>query len=70
MEKRVIAYVFKMLNASQQRYCTTNKEVIRVVTAVELFKYYLTGQHFTVVTDHANITWLQNSKESEKVVVQ
>ena len=39
-----------------------------MVTAVELFKYYLTGRHFTVVTDHASLTWLQNFKEPEGVV--
>ncbi len=32
----------------------TNKELLDVVMAVELFKYYLTGRHFTVVTDHTS----------------
>ena len=50
--KRVIAYASKTLNASQRRYCTMNKELLTVVTAIELFKYYLMGMHFTVVTDH------------------
>ncbi len=63
--KKVIAYASKTLNASQQRYCTTNKELLPVVTAVELFKYYLNGRHFTVVTDHASLTWLRNFKEPE-----
>ena len=61
--KQVIAYASKTLNASQRRYCTTNKELLAVVTAIELFKYYLTGRHFTVVTDHASLTWLSNIKE-------
>ncbi len=38
--KRIIAYASKTLNASQRRYCTTNKELLAVMTAVELFKYY------------------------------
>ncbi len=37
--KQVIAYASKTLNASQNRYCTTKKELLAVVTAVELFKY-------------------------------
>ncbi len=65
--KKIIAYASKTLNASHQRYCTTNKELLAVVTAVELFKYYLTGRHFTVVTDHA---WLQNFKEPQGVVAR
>ncbi len=38
--------------------------------AVEFFKYYLTGRHFTVVTDHASLTWLRNFKEPEGVVAR
>ncbi len=68
--EKVIAYASKSLNASQQQYCTTNKELLAVVTAVELFKYYLTGRHFKVVTDHASLTWLRNFKEPEGVVAR
>ncbi len=68
--KKVIAYASKTLNASQQRYCTTNKELLAVVTVVELFKYYVTGRHFMVVTDHASLTWLRNFKEPEGVVAR
>ncbi len=68
--KRVIAYASKMLNASQRRYCTTNNELLAVVTAVELFKYYLTGRHFTVETDHASLTWLRNFWEPGGVVAR
>ncbi len=70
MVKKVIAYASKTLNASQQRYCTANKQLLAVVTAVELFKYYLTGKHFTVVTDHASLTWVRNFKEPEGVVAR
>ncbi len=68
--KQVIAYASKTLNASQRRYCTTNKELLAVVTAVELFKYYLTGQHFTVVVDYASLTWLCNFWEPEGLVAR
>ncbi len=60
----------KTLNASQQRYCTTNKELLAVVTAVELFKYYLTGRHFMVATDHASLTCLRKFKDPEGVVAR
>ncbi len=64
----MIAYASKTLSDTQRRYCTTNKELLAVVMAIELFRYYLTGRHFTVVTDHASLTWLQNFKEPEGMV--
>ncbi len=66
--KKVIAYASKTLSDSQRGYCKTNKELLAVVMAVELFKYYLTGRHFTVVTDHASLTWLCNFREPEGMV--
>ncbi len=68
--KKVIAYASKTLSDSQCRYCTNNKELLAVVMAVELFKYYLTGRHFTIVTDHARLTWLLNFREPEGMVAQ
>ena len=41
--KRVIAYASKTLSDTQRRYCTTNKELLAVVIAIELFRYYLMG---------------------------
>ncbi len=40
--KRVIAYACKTLSDPQCRYCTTKKELLAVMMAVELFQYYLT----------------------------
>ncbi len=68
--KRVIAYTSKTLSDTQRRYCTTNKELLVVVMAIELFQYYLTGRHFTVVTDHASLTWLRNFKEPDGMVAR
>ncbi len=68
--KKVIAYASKTLSDSQRHYCTTNKQLLAVVIPVELFKYYLTGRHFTVVTDHASLTWLRNFREPEGMVAR
>ncbi len=68
--KKVIVYASKTLSDSQHRYYTTNKELLAVVNAVEMFKYYLTGRHFTVVTDHVSLTWLCNFREPEGMVAR
>ncbi len=36
--KRVIAYASKTLSDTQRHYCTTNKELLAVVMAIELFR--------------------------------
>ena len=40
-EERVIAYVSKSLEGSEQRYCTARKELLAVVRALKHFKCYL-----------------------------
>ena len=40
-EERVIAYISKSLEGSEQRYCTARKELLAVVRALKHFKYYL-----------------------------
>ena len=68
--KRVIAYASKTLSDTERRYWTTNKELLAVVMALELFRYYLTGRNFTVLTDHASLTWLRNFREPEEMVAR
>ncbi len=68
--KRVTAYASKTLSDIERRYCTTHKELLAVGLAIELFQYYLTGRHFTVVTDHASLTWLHSFREPEGMVVR
>ena len=70
LERRVIAYASKTLSRSQRKYCATNKELLAVVTACEQFRYYLLGRHFTLITDHASLTWLVQFKDPEGMVAR
>ena len=62
-EERVIAYVSKSLEGSEQRYCTAHKELLAVVRALKHFKFYLYGQKITVRTDNSAVSWLHKSKD-------
>ena len=62
-EERVIAYVSKSLEGSEQRYCTARKELLAVVRALKHFKCYLYGQKITVRTDNSAVSWLHRSKD-------
>ena len=62
-EERVNAYVNKLLEGSEQRYCTAHKELSAVVQALKHFKYYLYRQKITVRTDNSAVSWLHRSKD-------
>ena len=51
--EHVIAYYSKSLNPAQQKYCTTRRELLAVVSTLDHFKGYVWGPKFIVRTDHA-----------------
>jgi hypothetical protein len=61
----VIAYASKALSASQQKYCTTMRKLLPVVTSVSHFRHYLLGKRFEIRTDHASLVWLQTFKDAD-----
>ena len=62
-EERVLAYASKALSPAEQRYCTTRRELLAVVTFATHFRQYLLSKPFTVRTDHASLRWLVHMKD-------
>lgn len=58
-----VAYYSKKLNKCQKKYTTTEKEALAVLLSIDHFRYYLLGRHFTVITDHSSLVWLNNMKK-------
>ena len=59
----VIAYSSKHLNDREAKWSTTEKECFAIIHAITVFKPYLFGQTFSVVTDHRPLEWLMSKKE-------
>lgn len=40
------------------------REALAIKLAIEDLKYYLSGRHFTLVTDHTALQWMAKAKDS------
>ena len=61
---RVIAYASKTFDASERQYCTTRKELVAVIYALEEFRHYVVGGvRFLLQTDHGALTSLFKTPE-------
>ena len=58
-----VAYFSSSLKPNETHYAITELECLAVVKAVSTFRPYLLGRRFTIVTDHAALTWLMKTKE-------
>lgn len=64
-DERVIAYYSQALSKPERNYCTTRRELLAIVKAIDHFHPYLYGRKFTITTDHASLQWLLNFKNPE-----
>ena len=58
-----IIYSSRTLNSAEQRYSTIEREMLAIVDAVKRYRVYLTGTHFTIVTDHRPLRFLLTIKD-------
>jgi hypothetical protein len=56
-EEYAIAYESRILNSAKRNYHTTDKELLAVVHALEVWRCYLEVSTFTVLTDHNPLTF-------------
>ena len=58
----VLSYASRSLADAEARYSTMERECLAVVWAIQKFRAYLEGYHFTVITGHSSLRWLHNLK--------
>ncbi|OMJ09058.1 Retrovirus-related Pol polyprotein from transposon [Smittium culicis] len=62
-EERPIAYGSRTLNKHEKNYSVTNMEGLGVIWGAKLFKNYLWGKRFKIITYHSALVTLFKSKE-------
>src|SRR5579884_4042722 len=61
-----IAFESRKLSLAEQNYPVHEKELLAIVHAIRLWKSYLEGQKFTVVTDHAFLEYIKTQHNLSK----
>ena len=62
-----IAYFLPKFNKSQQNYCTSEKETLALILALQYFEFYLSAAQYPILVQYILIITLSRSlTESEK----
>ena len=64
--QKIAAITSQAFNSSQHNYHTTDKEHYAIYHACETFKHLLLGCHFTILTDHAALAYMDNASITNK----
>lgn len=61
--EKVICYLSRSLTKQEQKFSCTEREALAVLFCIEKLRPYIEGTHFTVITDHWSLCWLNNLKD-------
>jgi hypothetical protein len=55
-----IAFLSKKLSTAETKYPIHEQELLAIILALKEWRHYLYGNHFTVITDHHSLQYLQS----------
>jgi len=69
-EERPNAFFSRVMNLAQKQYCTTRRELLAVISAVQHFRHYLIRNKVILGTDHYSLKWLKTFKIPEGIMAR
>ena len=58
---RPVAFPSRTLSPTEQRHSAVEKEAHAIVEALRKWKHWLTGKHFTLITDQKGVSWIRKA---------
>ena len=68
--ERPIAFFSRVMNSTQRNYCTTRRELLAVISALQHFRQYLLGNKVILRTDDHSLKWIQTFKTPEGILAR
>ena len=69
-DEHPVLYVSKKLLPRECNYAIVEKECLAIIWSIQLLKYYLYGQEFSVQTDHRALQWLDKMRNKNDRLTQ
>src|SRR5215212_3810604 len=61
-----IAFELRKLSKAKENYAVHEKEILAIVHSIKLWRHYLEGHEFQVITDHQSLTYFQTQPTFSK----
>ena len=64
---RPVAFFSKSLSSAERRHPAVEKEAAAIVEALRKWRHYLTGRHFTLITDQRSVAFMFDRNKLSKI---
>src|SRR4051812_38366410 len=58
-DRKLVAFESRQIFPAEKNYAVYEKELLAIVHTLKVWRHYLEGQEFTVITDHQSLRYLQ-----------
>ena len=66
-KSRPVAFMSKTLHGNELHYPAVEKEATAIIDAVRKWTYFLSRQHFTLVTDQRSVSFMLDNRKRTKI---